>query len=158
MNQNDLTPDDFGQMNAAAQQVFEGLAKKIQGRFPALNVFFRHSATERFPLYSYLTIEDKARPDIDPAVVGVDVRVDTGKILIQAHIMGEETGKGHYSRPKRELPFASDHALVLQEVVNAAQQLADNTVPVLERVFRRARPVLPIQDATVPEAARKLNV
>jgi hypothetical protein len=135
MNENDLKPGDFDQMDAAAQKVFEGLAKKVQARIPALNAIFGQAKTERFPLYSYVTFEDKARPEIDPVVVGVDVRVDTGEILIQAHIMGEESGAGHYTAPKKQLPFDSDHSVVLGEVTNAAQQLADNTAAVLDRVF-----------------------
>ena len=155
MTQNHLTPDDFDRMGAAVQKVFEGLSYKVQARFPALNAIFGHTTTEKFPLYSYVTFEDKARPEIDPVVVGVDVRVDTGEIIIQAHIMGEETGAGHYTVPKKELPFASDHSVVLKEVVNPAQQLADNTMLILLRVFGSPTPVLASQATSLPQVSPK---
>lgn len=141
MNPNDPTPSDLDRLDEASRIIFEGLAKKIQPRFPALRAILGRTTTEKFPLYSHITFEDKARPEIDPVVVGIDVRVDTGKILIQAHIMGEETGAAHFDVPNQELPFGTDRSVLLSQVVNAAQQLADNTMPVLERVFDCAKPL-----------------
>ena len=155
MTQHNLTPQDFDRLHEAAQKIFEALAKKARLRFPALEASFGRTVTQKFPLYTYVTFEDKARPEIDPVVVGIDVRVDTGIILLQADIAGEETGKGYFDLPKKELPFGSDQGAALKEVVSAAQQLADNTVPVLLRVFGSPAPVVANQAASLPEVAPK---
>jgi hypothetical protein len=141
MSPNDLKPSDFDRLDEASRIVFEGLAKKIQPSFPALKAILGRTTTETFPLYSHITFEDKARPEIDPVVVGVDVRVDSGKILIQAHIIGEETGAAYFDVPNQELPFGTDWSVLQSHVINAAQQLAENTIPVLERVFDYAKPL-----------------
>src|ERR1019366_2763442 len=120
MIQNDLTPSDFDRLHEAAQKVFDGLAKKIQPRFPTLNAIFGHTTTKKFPMYSYVTFEDQARPEIDPVVVGVDGRVDTGEIVIQAHAMGEETGAAYFDVPKRVLPFQAAHTVVLEQTTHPA--------------------------------------
>ena len=158
MNQSDLTPNDFECLHEAAQKIFETLVKKIQVRLPALNAILGRTRTVKFPLYSHMTFEDKTRPGIDPVVVGIDVRVDTGAILIQGHIMGEETGTAHFDLPNQELPFGTEQAVLLDQTTKAAQQLADNTMPVLLRLFGDSMSVPLSPAAVLPATARKANV
>ena len=157
MSQNHLMPSDFDRLHEAVLKCFESLAKKVQSWLPALSTIIGRTSTERLPLYSYITFEDKARPEIDPVVLAVDVRVDTGAILIQAHIVGEETGKGYYAAPKQELPFGTDCHVVLGQVGTAAQNLSDNTIPILRRVFGFVSPAaVPSGPAAgLPDVARK---
>jgi hypothetical protein len=141
MSQINLTAEDFDQLHEAVQRIFEASARKIQRRFPGLSASFGRTVTQKFPLYSYVTFEDKARADIDPVVVGIDVRVDAGRFQLIADIAGEETGKVHHELPDREMAFGTDVNAVRTEVVNAARQLCDATAAVLERVFQHTKPL-----------------
>jgi hypothetical protein len=141
MNQNNLTPCDFDRLHEASQKIFEALARKAQQRYPALKALFGRTTTQKFPMFSHVTFEDKSQPNIDPVVVGIDVRVDMGLILLEAEIVGEETGKVHFELPNQELPFGSDYAVVLDQTTRTVQQLADNATAVLEQVFGYAKPL-----------------
>jgi hypothetical protein len=158
MSNMNFTQDDIESAHDAVQHVFQGFVEKVQERLPTVRAIFGKASNDRFPLYTYVTFEDKQMPDVDPAVAAVDIHIDGDRLAVKTDLIGEESGDVYLKPMTQMIAVGPDQSEWLSEVGNEAQRLADRALPVVERLFGSSPPVMPSQGAGLPEVARKANV
>ena len=91
MKEHSLTSDDLDLLHVEIQKILAPAVKNALLRTPNLQCIPGRASTKTFPLLSDITVEDRARPEIDPLSIGVELRVNSGQFVIVAHAIGEES-------------------------------------------------------------------
>jgi hypothetical protein len=133
-----LTQNDLDRADAAVKRVFQGFAQEVQSRLPSVHVIYGKNSNERFPLYSYVTFDDKNMPEVDPLVAAVDLRVDGDRLTIKTDMVGEESGEVYLEPVMQQVAMGLDQSVWLGQVTSAAERLAARALPVVERLFEPA--------------------
>ena len=132
-----LTLTDIENLHEAAQAVLVELSRKVKQRAPAVTAILGKASNERFPLFSYVSFEDKKLPHLDPVVVGTDVRLDGDQWVIRTDICGEDTGELYLEPEYYHVPATGGDELLLQAVITQTQHLADRALLEIPRLFAK---------------------
>ena len=141
MSNVNFTQRDIDSAHDAVQRVFQALARKIQERLPSVHAIFGKASNERFPLYSYVSFEDKHMPAVDPVVAAVDLRIDGTKLAVKTDLIGEETGQVYLEPITRTVLFEPNQTEWLASLTQLTQDLADRASPIVQRLFEHATPL-----------------
>jgi hypothetical protein len=116
-----LTPDEWDQVHAQVQSVFDRLAQRVRSRCPSVLVRAGGRSSGRvWFLYSdrsfNLTQDDSEAEDI---VAGITFSPQRDGIGVRADIGGGDTGQTDYEAPERVVPAN------LNAVLAAAREMAE---------------------------------
>jgi hypothetical protein len=154
MNQNRFSETQWESLHEEIQRHFRTLADEMSTIAPAVKPHFNKTATELFPLFSYLSFH---LPNVDEAeyiIVGVDIGLDNGQWRIDADICDEEEGTIYFELPRTPFSVANFDELK-HRVLHTTDQLISGGKPVLLKLLSERAPVMPTPPGVAPEVTQK---